>query len=151
MKWLKTLFTGSVHKVVDSIGEAIDKNVTNDEERLALRNDLVAIELGAQLEGDKLELQYEQELSKRHQSDMQSDDKWSKRIRPLSLAFLLGVITVLAVTDGNLVWGEAEFTINPAYVSLFQALLMTAFGFYFGGRSLEKIVKIIYAPKPTEE
>ena len=86
-----------------------------------------------------MELKYEEEITARHTSDMTSDDKWSKRIRPFSMAYLLGVVSILAVTDGNITWGEYQFIINPEYVELFKALLMTAFAFYFGGRSLEKI------------
>jgi hypothetical protein len=40
--------------------------------------------------------------------------------------------------DGNFL----EFTIKPAYIDLFQALLMLVFGAYFGSRGLEKIYQI---------
>lgn len=142
MSWVSELFTSSVGTVVDKLGEAIDKNVTNDEERMTLYNQLTLIRSEAKLKAMDLELKYESEISRRHVSDMSSDDVWSKRIRPMSLAFLLAVVTVLAVTDGNISFGSYEFSIQPAYVELFQALLITAFAFYFGGRSMEKINKI---------
>jgi hypothetical protein len=142
MSWVKELFTSSIGTVVEKLGDAIDKNVTNDEERLTLANELVKIQAQAELASKELDLRYEAEITSRHTSDMTSDDVWSKRIRPLSLAFLLGVVSLLAVTDGNLVWGEYTFEIQQPYVDLFRALLMTAFAFYFGGRSLEKITKM---------
>lgn len=142
MSWLTNLFSSSVGTVVEKLGEAIDKNVTNDEERLALANELIKIQSGAHLAGRELDLKYESEITSRHTSDMTSDDVWSKRIRPMSLAFLLAVVSVLAITDGNISWGEYSFEIQEEYVDLFRSLLMTAFGFYFGGRSLEKITKI---------
>ena len=142
MSWLTNLFSSSVGTVVEKLGEAIDKNVTNDEERLVLANELVKIHANASLESEKLSLEYDKEISARHAADMTSDDVWSKRIRPLSLAYLIVVISVLALTDGNIQWGEYTFEVKESYVSLFQTLLMTAFAFYFGGRSLEKITKM---------
>ena len=143
MGWFKKLISGSLSKIIKELGEAIDKNVTNDEERLELRNALAQIGLNAELESERIALQYEQELSKRHQADMMSDDVYSKRIRPLAVAYLLFVISILAVSDGNFHWNEMQFTIQPEYITLFQSLLMTAFMFYFGGRSVEKVAKII--------
>jgi len=142
MGWLKTLFSSSVGTVIAELGKAIDRNVTNDEERLTLGNELARIKVEAELAVKAMELKYEEEITARHTSDMTSDDKWSKRIRPFSMAYLLGVVSILAVTDGNITWGEYQFIINPEYVELFKALLMTAFAFYFGGRSLEKITKM---------
>lgn len=136
------LFTGSLDKIIDSVGRAADNVFTSDEERLAFEAKMLEIKASADLQAKELELQYEKELSSRHSTDMQSDDMWSKRIRPVSLAFLLAVVSVLAVTDGNLSWDEHTFTIGVHYIELFEALLMTAFGFYFGGRTIEKIMKI---------
>mgnify|MGYP000179603531 CR=1 FL=1 len=44
MGWISELFSSSVGSVVDSIGNAIDKNVTSEEERLALANELDKIQ-----------------------------------------------------------------------------------------------------------
>ena len=120
MSWLTNLFSSSVGTVVEKLGEAIDKNVTNDEERLALANELIKIQAGAHLAGRELDLKYESEITSRHTSDMTSDDVWSKRIRPMSLAFLLAVVSVLAITDGNISWGEYSFEIQEEYVDLFR-------------------------------
>lgn len=40
MSWITDMFSSSVSNVVDSVGNAIDKLVTSDEERLLLRNEL---------------------------------------------------------------------------------------------------------------
>lgn len=136
------LFAAPVNKIVDSVGTAIDKLVTSDEERLALKNELANAKLQAELEGQRLELNFEKELTARHELDMKSDDKWSKRIRPGSLIFLLAVTAILSVTDGNVVVGEYVFQIKQSYISLYEGLLMLAFGFYFGSRGVEKVAKI---------
>lgn len=144
-----SFFAAPFNKIIDSVGDAIDKNVTSEEERLKLKNEMLAIKATTDLELQKLELQYEQELSKRHEMDMKSDDKWSKRIRPMSLAYLLLVVTILALSDGNISWNEYEFVIRENYIDLFQTLLIVAFGFYFGSRGFEKVHAIKYG-KPTD-
>jgi len=142
VSWVTDLFTSSVGTVVEKLGEAIDANVTNDEERLALRNEMARIQASTMIASKELDMKYEAEISSRHTSDMKSDDIWSKRIRPMSMAFLLAVVAVLAVTDGNIPLFGDIFSINEAYIDLFQSLLLTAFAFYFGGRSMEKIYSI---------
>ncbi len=137
-----SMFAAPFDSIINSIGDALDKNLTSDEEKMILRNELVKIQKSAELEIKKLEGQYESELTSRHAADMKSDDIWSKRIRPMSLAFLLLVVSLLAVADGNFSWNEHEFAIGSGYIDLFQTLLLTSFSFYFGGRSMEKIAKI---------
>ncbi len=135
MGWVKDLFSSSVGTVVDSIGNAIDRNVTSTEEKLILKNELAKIQADAKAKSDEIDVKVEQEITKRHSADMNSDNKLSKNIRPLSLIFLLGVVSILSVTDGNV----GEFTVGESYISLFEILLVVAFGFYFGGRSIEKL------------
>ena len=135
MSWISELFSSSVGTVVDSIGNAIDKNVTNDEERMVLVNELAKIKADSKAKSEEIDVQFEKEITSRHQADMQSDNKLSKNIRPASLIYLLIVVSVLSVTDGNV----GEFSVGESYISLFNSLLIVAFGFYFGGRSLEKV------------
>ena len=137
MGWVKELFSSSVGTVIDSVGNAIDRNVTSDAERLALTNELAKIKADSKAKSEEIDVKFEQEISSRHKADMESDNKLSKNIRPASLIFLLVVVSVLSVTDGNV----GDFTIGESYISLFNSLLIVAFGFYFGGRSLEKMRK----------
>ena len=137
MNWIGQLFSSSVGSVIDSVGDAINKNVTSDKDRLALTNELAKIKAKAKNDSEQIDVQFEKEITSRHQADMQSDNKLSKNIRPLSLIFLLAVVSVLSITDGNV----GEFTVGESYITLFNSLLIVAFGFYFGGRSLEKTFK----------
>lgn len=147
MSWLKDLFTSSVGTVVEKAGEAIDRVVTSDEERLKLKNELVAIEKDAELallkQKDETEVKLEEEITKRHQADMTSEEPAAKKVRPYSLVYLLLIVTLLAFTDGNI----GNFTVDEIYVNLFQALLLTVFSFYFGGRTLEKVVNTVWGRK----
>jgi len=137
MSWITDLFSSSVGAVVDSIGDAIDKNVTNDEERMTLINELTKIKADSKAKSEEIDVQLEKEISNRHQADMQSDNVLSKNIRPASLIFLLAVVSVLSVTDGNV----GEFTVGTEYIDLFKVLLLASFSFYFGGRTVEKMRK----------
>jgi len=122
---------GSVGEVGSKLMDGVGQFVTSPEERAALREHMTATLL-------EFNSKYQQEISERHANDMKSDSWLSKNIRPASLAFLLGVVAVLSVTDGNI----GQFTINESYISLYQQLLMLAFAFYFGGRSVEKLAAI---------
>jgi len=151
MGWFSDLISGGVDKVVEATGKAIDSIVTSDEERLQLQNALIAIQLKAKLDSDTLaantEVKLEEELTKRLQADMSSDDALSKKVRPFSLVYLLLVVSLLAVTDGNLAWGTWAFHVGAEYIDLFKALLLMVFGFYFGSRGLEKIAGIVWGKK----
>ncbi len=73
----------------------------------------------------------------------------------MSLIFLLGFVSILSLTDGNLQWTygpEAdiklwEFDIRAEYITLYQSLLLMAFGFYFSSRGLEKLMTIFKGGK----
>ena len=66
---------------------------------------------------------------------MQSDNKLAKSVRPISLLFLLFILSVFTILDFSFV----EHNIKDSYIELWKMLSITAFGAYFGGRSYEKI------------
>ena len=68
---------------------------------------------------------------------MKSDNWLSKNIRPLICIFLTVIFVVLSMFDGN----AGGFTIQQSYVPIYQTLLITVYGAYFAGRSIEKIKK----------
>ena len=83
-----------------------------------------------------LDIQDEQERTKRHAADMASDSWLSKNIRPMTLIFLLVVVTVICVLDS----ASTSFEVAQGYISLFTTLLLTIFGFYFVGREINKVI-----------
>ena len=139
---LTKLFSSPVETVVEKVGNALDSLVTSDHERLQMQNELEKIKLQARLEAEKMQLEadrvIEEEVSKRWQADSNSDEPLAKKVRPLSLIYLMLVVTIMAFADGNLL----SFDIKSAYIDLFQALLMLVFGAYYGSRGLEKIYAI---------
>ena len=73
-------------------------------------------------------------VTDRHKSDMNSDSWLSKNIRPATLVFILCVYTVFGLMSA---W---EIEVNQPYVELLAQWGMLVMSFYFGGRTLEKIV-----------
>ena len=85
----------------------------------------------AELEADNVEAQ---ELTKRLQADMSSDSWLSKNIRPMTLIYILTAYLALAVMDAS------GLDISDNFVSLLGQWGMLVMSFYFGGRTLEKIM-----------
>lgn len=88
-----------------------------------------------QLDADMREME---EVSKRWNSDMQSDSWLSKNVRPLLMIFLTVSMSVFIVIDSSL----NGFIVKDDWISLLSSLLLLVYGAYFGGRSLEKIQKM---------
>jgi uncharacterized membrane protein (DUF106 family) len=85
----------------------------------------------AELQADTAEAE---ELTKRQQADMASDSWLAKNIRPMTLiAIILGYFTFAMMSAFDL-------DTNKTYVELLGQWGMLIMSFYFGGRTLEKIV-----------
>lgn len=119
-------------ELTKGIGSIIDETTTSPEEKANAKNRFSELITS-------YHANVEQELSERHKADMASDSFLSKNIRPLTLVYLMIVVSISAFTDGNI----GAFKINPAYVKLFESLLLVAFAFYFGSRGMEKVMKSI--------
>lgn len=138
---IKGMFTGSISGLVDSVGAAIDRNVTNDAERLALANELQKIANDAQMESNRAVEALESEITTRHKTDMVSDSWLSKNIRPITLIFLTVSVTALAyATVFNV---EVNVAALEMWIGLYSGLLLLVYGFYFGSRGIEKVMSIV--------
>ncbi len=73
-------------------------------------------------------------LTARMEADMKSDSWLSKNIRPMTLIFILVTYTVFGMMSA---W---DIEVNNNYVELLGQWGMLIMSFYFGGRTLEKIV-----------
>lgn len=79
----------------------------------------------------------ERELTKRAVADAQSDGWLPKNIRPLTYLFFIGLFSFSMVLDSV---ESIPFNITDVQLDVIQGTLFAMTGFYFGGRSLEKIV-----------
>ena len=87
----------------------------------------------AELNADNIEAQ---ELTKRAEADMKSDSWLSKNIRPMTLIFILLIYTIFGFMSA---W---DLEVNGPYVELLGQWGMLIMSFYFGGRTLEKIMNM---------
>lgn len=120
-----------IKKLIEPVTDVVDEFVVDKDKKKELRLKLQETMMDFALKN-------EQEISKRHQYDMQSDSWLSKNIRPIVLAFLTTMFVIISYTDGNV----GQFQLNEAFIPVYQNLLITVFGFYFGSRGIEKGLKI---------
>jgi hypothetical protein len=85
----------------------------------------------AQIAADTAE---QQELTKRAAADMASDSWLSKNIRPMTLIAILAGYFIFAMMSAF------DLDTNKTYVELLGQWGMLIMSFYFGGRTLEKIM-----------
>jgi len=116
--------------VIKQVGDVLDNLTTSKEEKLAARQKIEEVIMQA-------ESKAQEQVSRRWEADMKSDNWLSKNIRPLICIFLTAMFVVISIFDGN----TGAFKIAPAYVPIYQTLLITVYGAYFAGRSIEKIKK----------
>ena len=84
------------------------------------------------------EVQFQNNVSERWKADMGSDVKLAKLIRPVTLICLMVMFMATMVADSMDGW---PFNVKDSYVSLLEILMLTAFGAYFAGRTIEKAKK----------
>ena len=116
--------------VVKQVGEVLDNLTTSKDEKLAAKRAMEEILV-------KAESQAQEQVTRRWEADMKSDNWLSKNIRPVICIFLTAIFVVLSVFDGNI----GDFAIQESYIPIYQTLLITVYGAYFAGRSIEKIKK----------
>jgi uncharacterized membrane protein (DUF106 family) len=116
--------------------KVLDKFIPDPEAKAKAQKELLQMQQEgklAELNADNIEAQ---ELTKRQEADMASDSWLSKNIRPMTLIFILVVYTAFAGMSA------ADIEVNNNYVELLGQWGMLIMSFYFGGRSLEKIMEM---------
>jgi uncharacterized membrane protein (DUF106 family) len=120
--------------LVDVGMKVLDKFIPDPEAKAKAQQELLKMQQEgrlAELNADNVEAQ---EVTKRQAADMASDSWLSKNIRPMTLIFiLLGYFTFAMMSAFDL-------DTNKAYVELLGQWGMLIMSFYFGGRTLEKIM-----------
>lgn len=84
------------------------------------------------------EVQFQKSVTERWKADMSSDVKLAKLIRPVMLIVLISVFVVTMFLDSL---DNQPFNVKDSYVSLLEILMLTVFGAYFAGRTVEKTRK----------
>ena len=81
------------------------------------------------------EIEFQKNVTERWKADMGSDVKLAKMIRPVTLICLMAMFMVTMMIDSM---DNVPFNVKDSYVSLLELLMLTAFGAYFAGRTIEK-------------
>lgn len=81
------------------------------------------------------EVRFQENVTERWKADMGSDVKLAKVIRPITLICLMVMFMATMIADSMDEW---PFNVKDSYVSLLEVLMLTAFGAYFAGRTIEK-------------
>lgn len=114
-------------KIIDKVIPDPKAKAEAEAQIMSMANEAKRMELEA-------DMKEAEELTKRQQADMASDSWLSKNIRPMTLiAILAGYFTFAMLSAFNI-------ETNKSYVELLGQWGMLIMSFYFGGRTLEKII-----------
>jgi hypothetical protein len=137
MSFISDLITPVAGSFIKDVGDTVKQFVTTDADRIKLEESLQSMQNDFIVKMTENANSYEGEITKRQQTDMSSDSWLSKNIRPLTLIFILGMYSLLSI-------GSAfSIKVTDAYVTLLGQWGMLIMSFYFGGRTLEKVVSSI--------
>jgi uncharacterized membrane protein (DUF106 family) len=118
-----------------SIGEKVlDKVLPDPEARAKAQAMLIEMQQKGELAKLQADMNEQDNLTKRAEADMKSDSWLSKNIRPMTLIYILTAYLALAVMDAM------GLDISDNFVSLLGQWGMLVMSFYFGGRTLEKVM-----------
>ena len=118
-----------------SIGEKVlDKVLPDPEARAKAQAMLIEMQQKGELAQLQADMNEQDNLTKRAEADMKSDSWLSKNIRPMTLIYILTAYLALAVMDAM------GLDISDNFVSLLGQWGMLVMSFYFGGRTLEKVM-----------
>ena len=118
----------------------IDKLIPDPEAKAKAQLELAQLaqsgelaKMNADLEAYKVE---QDNLTQRLQADMASDSWMSKNVRPMTLMAILVFYCAFAAASA------AGYDARESYVALLGQWGMLIMSFYFGGRTLEKIMEM---------
>ena len=121
-------------------GKLVDKLIPDPKAQAQAKLELAKMaqdgELAKMANETKLYEAEQNNLTGRHTADMASDSWLSKNIRPMTLIAILTGYFVFALMSAF------DLDTNAAYVELLGQWGMLIMSFYFGGRTLEKIIDL---------
>jgi hypothetical protein len=112
----------------------VDKFFPDPEQKAKAQLELLKMQQEGDFKKMEADIVEAQELTKRQEADMMSDSWLSKNIRPMTLIAILTGYFMFALMSAF------GMDANTAYVVLLGQWGMLIMSFYFGGRTLEKIM-----------
>ena len=123
--------------IMDILGigmKVLDKFFPDPEQKAKAQLELMQMQQNGELAKMQADMQEQGELTKRQENDMRSDSWLSKNIRPMTLIAILSGYFIFAMMSAF------DLDTNEKYVELLGQWGMLIMSFYFGGRTLEKII-----------
>jgi uncharacterized membrane protein (DUF106 family) len=123
--------------IMDILGvgmKVLDKFFPDPEQKAKAQLELMQMQQNGELAKMQADMQEQGELTKRQENDMMSDSWLSKNIRPMTLIAILVGYFIFAMMSAF------DLDTNENYVELLGQWGMLIMSFYFGGRTLEKII-----------
>ena len=115
-------------------GKILDKVLPDPEAKAKAQIALMEMQQKGELAQIQADINEQDNLTKRAEADMKSDSWQSKNIRPMTLVYILTAYLALAILDAM------GLDISDNFVSLLGQWGMLVMSFYFGGRTLEKVM-----------
>ena len=131
--WLKS----KAPQVLDVVGDLLPDSGGLGVVKNLIDKDPEVDSVDAQAQIDA-EVRFQENATERWKADMGSDVKLAKLIRPVTLIALMTMFMVTMFIDSM---DNVPFNVKDSYVDLLQILMLTAFGAYFAGRTIEKAKK----------
>ena len=124
-QWLKD----RAPSVLDVVGDALpDRGVLGVDKDPTLDSESFKAVMDA-------EMQAQEQVTRRWEADAKTDVKIAQYIRPAILIMLTLFYMVIMVWDGL----SPHFMPPENYINLLEILMLTVFGAYFAGRTIEKV------------
>ena len=123
--------------IMDILGigmKVLDKFFPDPEQKAKAQLELMQMQQNGELAKMQADMQEQGELTKRQENDMRSDSWLSKNIRPMTLIAILTGYFIFAMMSAF------DLDTNEKYVELLGTWGMVIMSFYFGGRTMEKII-----------
>jgi hypothetical protein len=131
--WLKS----KAPQVLDVVGDLLPDSGGLGVVKNLIDKDPEVDSVDAQAQIDA-EVRFQENVTERWKADMGGDVKLAKLIRPVTLIALMSMFMVTMFIDSM---DNVPFNVKDSYVDLLQILMLTAFGAYFAGRTIEKAKK----------
>ena len=120
--------------ILDIGSKLVDKFFPDPQQAEQAKLKLLEMQQTGELTQLNADVAEQHEVTERLKADMGSDSWLSKNIRPMTLiAILIGYFTFAGLS-------AAKIDVNSEYVQLLGQWGMLIMSFYFGGRTLEKIM-----------
>lgn len=117
-------------------GKLIDRLIPDPAQKAEAQMKLAELAQNGQLAELAADGKEQDNLTARMQADMASDSWLAKNIRPLTLVFILCSYLLLALLDATV----ESLNVRGNFVELLGQWGMLVMSFYFGGRTLEKVM-----------